>query len=153
MMNKTKFVYAIYISATPEKVWKGLFDAEMTRQYWDRENVSDWKPGSAWQHRRLDEAHTVALVGQVLESVPPRRLVLTWADPADAGDKAKQSRVTFEIEPIEDMVRLTVTHDELEAGSETLGKISIGWPRVLSSLKSFLETGRPLNTWAGMKVC
>jgi len=152
-MNKAKFVYVIYIAATAEKVWKGLFDKEMTRQYWERENVSDWKPGSTWEHRKLDEARTVALVGRIVESAPPRRLVLTWANPAEAADKAKVSRVTFEIEPVEDMVRLTVTHDELEAGSETLEKISNGWPRVLSSLKSFLERGRPLNTWAGMKVC
>ena len=152
-MSKSRFVYVIYISAKAEKVWKALLDGEMTRQYWGRENVSDWKPGSKWQHHRLDEARTVALVGEVVESVPPRRLVLTWADPADALDKAKHTRVTFEIEPVEDMVRLTVTHDELEAGSEMLQKITNGWPRVLSSLKSFLETGRPLNTWAEMKEC
>ena len=77
-MNKGKFVYVVYISATAEKVWKGLFDKEMTRQYWERENVSDWKPGSTWEHRKLDEAHTLALVGRIVESVPPRRLVLSW---------------------------------------------------------------------------
>ena len=151
--NKARFVYVIYISATAEKVWEALLNGELTRQYWGRENVSDWKPGSTWQHRRLDEGRTVALVGDVVESVPPRRLVLTWADPADAADKAKHTRVTFEIEPIEDMVRLTVTHDELEADSEMRRRITNGWPRVLSSLKSFLETGRPLNTWAETKEC
>jgi uncharacterized protein YndB with AHSA1/START domain len=80
----------------------------------------------------------------VIESAPPRRLVLTWADPADEADVTRHSRVTFEIEPVRDVVRLTVTHDHLEPGSETHRKIMEGWPKVLSSLKSLLETGRPL---------
>lgn len=143
-MRKTKFVYVIYIAATQEKVWEALVKGEVTRQYWGRENVSDWKPGSAWEHRRLDESHSVHLLGKVVESVPPNRLVLTWVDPADAGDKSKHTRVTFEIEPVEDMVRLTVTHDELEVGSDMLIKITEGWPRVLSNLKSFLEIGHAL---------
>jgi uncharacterized protein YndB with AHSA1/START domain len=147
-MSNEKFVYVIYIAATPEKVWKALLDGEMTRQYWGRENVSDWKPGSKWEHRGFDEARTVDLVGQVVECVPPRRLVLTWADPADAANKAKHTRVAIDIEMVGDMVRLTVTHDDFKPGSDMLRKISNGWPRVLSSLKSFLETGRPLNTWA-----
>jgi uncharacterized protein YndB with AHSA1/START domain len=147
-MNDEKFVYVIYIAATPEKVWKALLDGEMTRQYWGRENVSDWKPGSKWEHRRFDAARTVDLVGLVVECDPPRRLVLTWAEPADAADKARHTRVAMDIEKVGDMVRLTVTHDEFKPGSDTLRKISNGWPRVLSSLKSFLETGKPLNTWA-----
>lgn len=147
-MTKSKFVYVTYISATPEQVWKALLDREFTRQYWDCENVSDWQPGSAWEHRRPDEAGTLLIVGKVVESAPPHRLVLTWALPADAADQTKHSRVTFEIAPIDEMVRLTVTHDELEAGSEMLQGITYGWPRVLSSLKTLLETGRPLRTWA-----
>jgi uncharacterized protein YndB with AHSA1/START domain len=147
-MNKSKFVYVTYILASPEQVWKALLDREFTRQYWECENVSDWQPGSAWEHRRSDEARTPLLGGGVVESAPPRRLVLTWALPADAAERTKHSRVTFEIEPIDEMVRLTVTHDELEAGSEMLQSITQGWPRVLSSLKTLLETGRPLRTWA-----
>jgi uncharacterized protein YndB with AHSA1/START domain len=147
-MNEEKFVYVIYIAATPEKVWKALLDGEMTRQYWGRENVSDWKPGSKWEHRRFDDARTVDLVGKVVEFVPPRRLVLTRADPADAADVAKHTRVAIDVETVGDMVRLTVTHDEFKPGSDMLRKIANGWPRVLSSLKSFLETGRPLKTWA-----
>lgn len=150
-MNKSKFVYVTYISTTPERAWNALIDGELTRQYWGHENVSDWKPGSPWKHQRCDEARTVVLVGEVVECTPPRRLVLTWAAPADAANKAKHTRVTFEIEPIEEMVRLTVTHDELEAASEMLRSITEGWPRVLSSLKSLLETGRPLRTWAKAK--
>jgi uncharacterized protein YndB with AHSA1/START domain len=147
-MSKAKFVYVIYIASTAEKVWKALLDGEMTKQYWAHENVSDWKPGSKWEHRRFDEARTVDLIGEVVECVPPRRLVLTWIEPRDAADKGKHSRVTLELETVAGMVRLTVTHDELQEGSEMQRKISNGWPRVLSSLKSFLETGRPLNTWA-----
>jgi uncharacterized protein YndB with AHSA1/START domain len=147
-MARATFVYVIYIATRPETVWKALLDGEFTRQYWGHENVSDWKPGSAWEHRRDDAARTVVMLGEVLESSPPRRLVMTWADPRHRGQRELHSRVTFEIEPVAEMVRLTVTHDELEPGSEMQRKISQGWPRVLSSLKSLLETGRPLQTWA-----
>jgi uncharacterized protein YndB with AHSA1/START domain len=148
-MSNSKFVYVTYIAAKSEQIWKALLDAQFTRQYWGHDNVSDWKPGSGWEHRANDDARTLRLVGKVVESVPPRRLVLTWASPEDAANTAKHSRVTFTLEPIEDMTRLTVMHDELEADSEMLRGISEGWPRVLSSLKSLLETGRPLRTWVG----
>jgi uncharacterized protein YndB with AHSA1/START domain len=148
-LPKTTFVYAIYIAAPPETVWRALLDGEFTRQYWGRENVSDWRPGSPWEHRSLDAARTLNLLGEVLEVDPPRHLVITWAEPADRTRRERHTRVTFDIDPLPDMVRLTVTHDELEAGSEMHKKISQGWPRVLSSLKSLLETGRALPTWAG----
>ena len=150
-MTETKFVYVTYISAKPQQVWDALIKGEFTRKYWDRENVSDWKPGSTWEHRKLDEPRTVQLVGKVVEFDPPRRMVWTWALPENAASPAAHSRVTFELEPIESMVRLTVTHDELAPGSDMLRGISEGWPRVLSSLKSLLETGKPLPTWAGKK--
>jgi uncharacterized protein YndB with AHSA1/START domain len=141
-----RFVYVIYIASTREKVWEALVRGELTRQYWGHENVSDWKRGSGWKHVTADDARAVRIEGEVLESIPPKRLVLTWADPADAADRRKHSRMTLTLEPVKDMVRLTLVHDELP--SEMLEKISSGWPRVLSSLKSFLETGRPLDTWA-----
>lgn len=148
-MSRSTFVYTIYIATDPETLWKALLAPEFTRQYWERDNVSDWKPGSPWEHRRNDAARTIDLVGEVLESKPPHRLVLTWANPEDKANRARHSRVTFDIEPVENMVRLTITHDELEPGSDMLRGTSEGWPRVLSSLKSLLETGRPLQTWAG----
>ena len=148
-MSNTVYAYTIYIKTTLEELWRAITNPEFTRQYWGNENVSDWTKGSKWQHVAADNKRTVKLVGEVLESVPPRRLVLTWADPSDTSPKSEHSRVTFEIQPIEDMVRLSVIHSNLEAGSDMAAKISSGWPRVLSSMKSFLETGTALNTWAG----
>ena len=150
-MAKEAFVYVTYIASTREKVWDGLLKAEFTRKYWGHENVSDWKPGSTWEHRTADASRALKLVGKVVEFDPPRRLVLTWAFPADAENRAAHTRVTFELEQIEDMARLTVTHDDLVAGSDMDRGIREGWPRVLSSLKSFLETGKPLPTWAGKR--
>ena len=144
--SNEKFVYAIYIASTPEKIWNALLQSELTRQYWKHENISDWKKGSKWKHVADDGKQTLKLEGEVLECVPNQRLVLTWAELADAADRSRHSRVAIDIEKVGDMVRLTITHDELRP--EMLRKIASGWPRVLSSLKSFLETGRPLNTWA-----
>jgi uncharacterized protein YndB with AHSA1/START domain len=145
-VNRQKFVYVTYIASTPEAVWNALRESELTRQYWGHENVSDWKPGSPWRHLANDDQRTTRIVGEVLESVPQRRLVLSWAEPADAAERAKHSRVAIDIEKISDMVRLTVTHDELDP--DMLGQIANGWPRVLCSLKSLLETGKALDTWA-----
>ena len=85
----------------------------------------------------------------MVECTPPRRLVITWASPQDQANKAKHTRVSFDIEPVGDMVRLTVTHDELEAGSKMDQGIRQGWPRVLSSLKTFLETGNAARHLGG----
>jgi uncharacterized protein YndB with AHSA1/START domain len=145
-MSDEKFVYVTYIATTPQKVWQALIDGELTRQYWRHENVSDWKPGSKWELVADDGKRTVKHVGKVLESVPDKRLVLTWGDVADAADATRHSRLAIDIETVGEMVRLTVTHDELTP--EMRRKITYGWPRVLSSLKSFLETGRPLDIFA-----
>lgn len=83
----SQFVSVVYISTSPEKLWNALTDPKMTVQYWQHENVSDWQPGSRWEHRRCDNG-TVDLVGKVLESSPPRRLVLTWALPADQASES-----------------------------------------------------------------
>ena len=141
-MSKASFVYVIYINTTPEKVWTALIDPEMTKDYWGlARNRSDWKPGSRWRHEDYEDADNLLVTGSVLESDPPRRLVLTWAHPDDAGDAAKTSRVTFDIEGFMGSVRLTVTHDELEPASKTQAGITAGWPAVLSSMKTMLETG------------
>ncbi len=110
------------------------------------ENVSEWKPGSQWEHRRADDTGTVDIVGKVVEVLPPRRLVITWARPEDAEDDSKHSRVTFDIEPHGDrLVCLTITHENLEQDLKMFEGISIGWPKVLSNLKTLLETGHALQ--------
>ena len=143
-MSKPTFVYVTYIRTTPEKLWHALTDPETTSLYWGHRNVSDWKVGSQWKHEVPDNASEVDVVGTVLESTPPHKLVISWADPAEASDPEKVSRVTFQIDSLIDSVRLTVIHDELEPDSGMLRGISKGWPWVLSSLKSFLETGQPV---------
>ncbi len=148
-MTRSEFVYVTYIAASQQRVFDAIVKPEFTRKYWGHDNVSDWKPGSGWEHRSAEDGK-VKLVGKVLESDPPRRLVISWADPKDAATASAHTRVTFELETMdENMVKLTVTHDELVQGSDMDRGIREGWPRVLSSLKSFLETGKPLQTWAG----
>jgi uncharacterized protein YndB with AHSA1/START domain len=149
--EKTSFVYVTYIRSTPDKVFEAITKPEIARHYWGHENVSDWKTGSDWQHVRAKEPHTVELVGKVVEIAPPARLVITWANASQAGDPKAYSRVSFDIVPYEDMVRLTVTHDELEAGSGMANGIQKGWPIVLSSLKSLLETGQGIDVFAKAK--
>lgn len=150
--DKTSFVYVTYIRSTPDKVFEAITRPEIARRYWGHENVSDWAPGSPWQHVRADEQRDVKLVGEVIEIAPPRRLVISWASPSQAGDPAATSRVSFDIAEYDGMVRLTVTHDELEAGSGMATGIQKGWPIVLSSLKSLLETGQGIDVFAQPKA-
>ena len=140
--TKTQFVYVTYISTTPEKLWAALQDPEMTKQFWGmRKNISDWSVGSTWAHVAYDDDKDVAVTGTIVESNPPKRLVITWVSPM-----APQSptRVTFDIEASMGAVKLTVTHDELELGTPLYNGTIQGWPAILSSLKSLLETGTPL---------
>ena len=143
-MAKRQFTCVTYIAATPSQVWKALFDPALTRQYWQHDNVSDWLRGSVWEHRRANRARTLDLVGKVVESSPPRRLIVTWADPADAARPQKYSRVTLQVAPCRGVTRLSVLHDRLDAGSAMLEGITDGWPKVFASLKSLLETGHAL---------
>ena len=136
------YVYVTYIRATAEQVWKALTDADITASYWGHANVSDWQQGSTWEHRRVDGSGAVDIVGTVLETDPPNRLVITFAGP-DSEPEGGPSIVTFLIEAHEDIVRLTVTHENLPDQGMFTG-ISNGWPAVLSNLKSLLETGAVL---------
>ena len=152
-MTKPSYVYVTYIETTPERVWRAIIDPDVTRTYWmgpnanvpAHVNVSDWKPGSHWEHQRVDETMAVDIAGTVIESTPPTRLVMSWARPKELADTSKHSRVTFDIEPIGDtLVKLTVTHEDLEKDQPMLAGISSGWPMVLSNLKTMLEMGRAL---------
>jgi len=146
---KSSFVYVTFIRSTPEKVFEAITRPEIARRYWGHENVSDWQPGSSWQHVRDNAERTVNIVGQVVEVVPPSRLVISWASPSTAHDPASFSRVTFEIGQYDGgMVKLIVTHDELEPGSGMDKGIRSGWPIVLSSMKSLLETGQGMDVFA-----
>lgn len=140
--DKPTFRYVTYICATPERVWHALTDADLTAEYWGHSNISDWQPGSVWEHRRSDGSGIADVVGTVLEADPPRRLVMTFDGPG-AEPPDGPSRVTFAIEPYRDIVRVTVTHVNL-ADPKALDAVSTGWPAVMANLKSLLETGRVL---------
>ena len=132
--GKPDFVYVTYIESTPERVWHALTDADLTASYWGHSNVSDWQVGSPWEHRRTDGSGVADVAGEVLESEPPHRLVITFGGP---------SVVTFRIEAYHDIVRLTVLHENLATEAD-LQAVSAGWPAVLANLKSLLETGHVL---------
>lgn len=142
-MGNPAFVYVTFIAATPERVFDALTNAELTKDYWvwHRNASSDWRPGSRWEHQDYDDPSRVDIVGEVVENDPPRRLVVTWRTPSGEGE---ESRVTYLVEPYEGVVKLTVTHDGLVPGSEMDRGIRGGWPVVLSSLKTLLETGQAL---------
>ena len=156
------YAYVTYVAASPERLWRALFEPDMTRRWWSHVNVSEWQPGSRWEHHRIDEAQyaheiaphgnarlapTVDIVGKVLENAPGRRLVLTWARPGDEHDEARHSRATFVVDALEGMSRLTVLHEELDP--EMFQIVQAGWPWLLSSLKTLLETGLQLPPWDG----
>jgi uncharacterized protein YndB with AHSA1/START domain/DNA-binding transcriptional ArsR family regulator len=143
MEQRPSYVYVTYIESSPQKVFQALTDADLTGRYWGHSNISDWQVGSTWEHRRVDGSDVADVVGTVLESVPPRRLSLTFDGPGEPPEWGP-SRVTFEIEPHHEIVRLTVTHENL-ADQSALEAISAGWPAVLANLKSLLETGRVLS--------
>ncbi|GAA0485051.1 SRPBCC family protein [Streptomyces stramineus] len=143
MADKPSFVYVTYIESSPEAVWRALTDADLSAAYWGHSNVSDWQPGSAWEHRRTDGSGIADVVGTVVESVPPLRLVTTWAAPDEEPVRSEPSRVTFDVQPYGEIVRLTVTHEELADAAER-DEAASGWAAVLSNLKTFVETGAPL---------
>ena len=142
-MSKPSFVYVTYIRSSAARVWQALTEGDITRRYWSQHrNVSDWKPGSTWQHQDANDPAIVDVAGTIVESQPPRRLVMTWSAPDEVDDPSRRSRVTYDIVEDGDMVRFIVTHEDLDP--DVLEGISTGWPIVLSGLKSLLETGEPL---------
>jgi uncharacterized protein YndB with AHSA1/START domain/DNA-binding transcriptional ArsR family regulator len=156
-VEKPSFVYTTYIQTTPERLWKALTEPAFTERYWATAFHSDWKPGATmtWHTRGLRIADPEQVV---VESEPYRRLSYRWhtftpewAESLDLTDDARdrlaaepRSKVTFEIEPLGEQVKLTVIHDDLEPGGITGSLTSQGWPRVLANLKTLLETGDTL---------
>ncbi|MGE5134138.1 MAG: ArsR/SmtB family transcription factor [Gemmatimonadota bacterium] len=161
-MDKPKFVYTTYINTTPERLWQALTDPAFTQRYWETSIHSDWAVGSemTWETRGAVAADPEQVV---LEADPYRRLSYTWhtftPEWAQANGIAEElrvtlaaeprSKVTFEIEPSGQLVKLTVIHDGFEAGSTLAEMVSGGWPAVISSLKTLLETGEALPASAG----
>jgi uncharacterized protein YndB with AHSA1/START domain len=144
MVDRLKYDYVTYIEATAEKVWEALTSADISASYWGHSNVSDWQTGSCWEHRRVDGSGIADVVGTVLEAAPPHRLVITFDGP-NSPQRHDPSRVTFDIEPFQGIVRLTVSHENV-ANDEDLRAISSGWPAVCANLKSLLETGQVMST-------
>jgi uncharacterized protein YndB with AHSA1/START domain len=140
-----RFVYVTFIRTTPEKLWEALIRPEFTRQYWyETTQDCDWKTGSSWKLMISDGR--VGDAGEVLEIDPPRKLVLSWRNEFRPELREEGfSRASFELEPVGDAVKLTVTHEIDRDGSKLIEAVSGGWPAVLSSLKSLLETGTPLE--------
>ena len=163
-MNKPEFVYTTYINTTPEKLWQALTDPAFTSQYWGLSFGTDWKPGSrmTWEQPGFSTDDPDQLV---LESEPYRRLSYTWHTVSPEWARANgvseelrsriasepRSKVTFNIEPYGEQVKLTVVHDGFEPGNPMLEMVSGGWPMVLSSLKTLLETGEAVNAIEGSR--
>ena len=145
MSDKPKFVYVTYIASTPDKVWQALTDPDQTEKYWFGYRVNaGGKAGASFIARNPGGEDFDK--GVILESDPPRRLACTWRPQHDNDRHERPSRVTFDLVPLKNQVRLTIVHDDFDDGSKAFESISKGWPAVLSSLKSFLETGRALES-------
>jgi uncharacterized protein YndB with AHSA1/START domain len=156
-MDRPSFVYTTYIRTTPEQLWQALTDPAFTRRYWNASFETDWKPGSTmtWDMGGITVADPEQVV---LESEPYRRLSFTWHtftpelnDALGLSDEVREhiagegrSHATFELEPVGDSVKLTVIHDGLDPDGHVKSLIGDGWPRVLSRLKTLLETGETL---------
>jgi uncharacterized protein YndB with AHSA1/START domain len=144
-MANSRFVYVTYIRTTPEKLWQALIDPEFTERYWcgTRHEVSSRK-GGAW--RIMIPDGRVADSGEVLEIEPHRRLVLSWRNEFKPELREEGfSRLTYELETVGESVKLTVIHEMDKPDSKLIAGVSTGWPHILASLKSLLETGEPLE--------
>jgi uncharacterized protein YndB with AHSA1/START domain len=160
-MDNPEFVYTSYIKTTPERLWQALTSPAFTSVYWGCSFDTDWRKGSTYTLEQ-NGARVADPDQVVLESDPPRRLSYTWhafspewaegvgrdmrfsAEYVATLAAEPRSKVTFEIEPVEDMVRLTVVHDGFAPGSAVFEGIRQGWPRILSDLKTLLESDQPV---------
>ena len=143
-MSKPEFIYVTYIETTPEKHWHALTDGNFTERYWFGAQLrSDWQVGSTFEMVRSDG--TVSDAGKVVAYDPPRLLAYTFVNLSDKYKNEFPALATFVLEPFGKLVKLTLTHEGFGEGSLMLQGVSRGWPAILSSLKSLLETGKPLE--------
>jgi uncharacterized protein YndB with AHSA1/START domain len=144
-MSGTRFVYVTYIRASAEKIFDALTKPEFTREYWaGTSQRSDWTRGSSWQ--ALTPDGRVWDTGEIIEIERPRRLVLTWRNEHFPEMRAEGfTRLTYELESAGESIKLTLTHEIDVPDSKIIGAVSQGWPMVLASLKTFLETGTPIE--------
>ena len=140
-MPRSTFVYVTYIRTTPEKLWSALTDMEFMRQYWFGVHCeSGWTAGSPWKMVYPDGQ--VCDSGEIIESEPPRRLVIRWTHQLKPELKAEgESRCTIELEPFDTAVKLSIVHSIEREPSKLIDAVSGGWPKIISNLKSLLETG------------
>ena len=140
--TKSQFVYVTFIRTTPDKLWTALTSPDFIKRYWFGMTVeTDWHPGSAWKLVFTDGQ--IANSGQIVEFEPERRLVIKWRNEWKPEMKAEgDSLCIMDLEPVEGAVKLTVTHGIDKAGSQFIEAVSGGWPKILSNLKSLLETGQ-----------
>jgi uncharacterized protein YndB with AHSA1/START domain/DNA-binding transcriptional ArsR family regulator len=136
-------VYQVFIRTTPQKLWQALTDGEVTKRYFFGETVhSDWKAGSEWHSTGPEGSRDVE--GKVVESDPPRRLVMTWRALYDPELSSELSRVTYLIEKRGEVCKLAVTHELADAPKTGKHVSKDGWTLILSTLKTLLETGEPM---------
>ena len=140
-MARSTFVYVTYIRTTPEKLWTALTDVEYMKQYWfGMRCESQWTAGSSW--KMVSSGGQIFDDGEIVESEPSRRLVIRWQHQNKPELKAEgESRCTMELEPTGTAVKLSITHTIERESSKFIEAVSGGWPKILSNLKSLLETG------------
>jgi uncharacterized protein YndB with AHSA1/START domain len=140
-MTRSTFVYVTYIRTTPEKLWSALTDAEFMKQYWFGMHCeSGWTAGSPWQ--LVSDTGQIFDAGEIIEAEPPRRLVIRWQHQKRPELMAEgDSRCTIELEPLGTAVKLSITHTIEREQSKFIEAVSGGWPKIMSNLKSLLETG------------
>jgi uncharacterized protein YndB with AHSA1/START domain len=141
-MAKSTFVYVTYIRTTPEKLWAALTDdVDFMKRYWFGTHCeSQWTPGSSWKMVYADG--TITDSGEIVVAEPPRRLVIRWQHQKQPALKAEgDSLCTMELEPSGSAVKLSITHSIEREPSKLITAVSGGWPKILSNLKSLLETG------------
>ena len=152
-MARSTFVYVIYIRTTPEKLWSALTDAEYMKQYWFGTHCeSQWTAGSSWMMVQGDGQ--ISDAGEIVEAEPPRRLVIRWRHQNKPELAAEgESRCTMELEPSGSAVKLSITHSIERDPSKFIDAVSGGWPKIISNLKSLLESGSIalLNAYPGSK--